>query len=98
MMIDDSMMTVWVRKGLKLKKQVGGPVKIGILWDVYTRYIDVSPPNKEYVRIIGKLHLTCGKTYVTYNTFGRSYRQFKLGDTRPAMGRVTMVWTYEKIK
>ena len=40
---------------VEARDQVGRVVKLGISWDVSTRYLDISPPTKADVECLGSL-------------------------------------------
>ena len=86
------------KKLVEARYQMGRSVKIGISWDGSTRYLDVSPPTREDIEMLGYLKLTCGEPYSPYSPFGITARQFKLDKPCPATGRVNIFWTNEKIQ
>ena len=77
---------------------MGRPIKVGISWYGYTRYLGVHPPTREDVKGLGSLQLTCGETYSPYSPFGRYTRQFKLDEPCVGTDRVKLTLTNNKIK
>ena len=86
------------RQLIDARYQVESQFKLGISWDVSTRYLYISPPTRKDINRLGYLQLTCGEPYSTYIHFVRSNRQFRLDEPCLVTGRLKTTWTNEKIQ
>ena len=66
---------------------MGCSVNLGISWDGFNRYLDISTSTREDVLRLGYLQLTCGEPYSPYSPFGRTNRQSKLDEPFPRNGQ-----------
>ena len=83
---------------VEAREQVGRSVKLGISWDSSTRYLDVSPPTREDVKILGPLNIIFVEPYSPYIPFRRTTRQFKMDEPCLETVKVKIFCTNKKIQ